>query len=233
MLTINELFASIQGEGNEAGKPTIFIRFTGCDFKCHFCDSKHTWLKSNKDIKLSAEDLFERVKELKIKHVTLTGGNPALYKEPMKEFVKILKENGYEISIETQGSIYRDWFKYIDNIVISPKNIPNRPLNEEEYKETIQKIIDNHKKTLIIKIPVFNDDDIKWIKNFVKFDGDYKLFLSVGNEYLNDDDISKFRDKILTKYEWLINKVLEDEELHKCIVLPQIHTLIWANKQEV
>ena len=233
MLIINEMFKSVQGEGNEAGKPTIFIRFTGCDFKCHFCDSKHTWSISREDEKLSPDQLFKKVETFGTKHVTLTGGNPAIHQDEMKEFVKLLKENYYEISMETQGSIYRDWFSYIDNIVISPKNINNRPLEDEEYQKIIQKIIDNKRNTLIIKIPVFNEDDLRWIKEFVNFKGDYEIFLSVGNEHLDNEDISEFREKILNKYEWLINKVLEDKELNRCNVLPQIHTLVWGNKKGV
>ena len=230
MLIVNELFKSVQGEGNEAGRVTAFIRFTGCDFKCPFCDSKHTWTVNENNKKYTPEELFREVEKLKVNHITLTGGNPAIWNDEMREFLEIMKENEYFISMETQGSIYKDWFKLIDNIVISPKNIPNRPINEVKYKETIQTIIDNA-QNVIIKTPVFNTDDIQWVKNFVKFNGDYKIYLSVGNEHLDETDGDKFRKLILEKYLWLIEEVLKDEELKNYNVLPQLHTLVWINEQ--
>lgn len=231
MLIVNEIFKSIQGEGNEIGRITAFIRFTGCDFKCSFCDSKHTWSIEEKSVKYTPLELFKKVEELKVNHITLTGGNPAIYNDEMKEFLEILKEHNYFISMETQGSIYKDWFKLLDNLVISPKNIENRPIKDEEYKSIIQKIINNAKK-VIIKTPIFNTEDIKWIKEFITFTGDFDIYLSVGNEYLEETNPDKFRKLILNKYLWLIEEVLKDEELKNYNVLPQLHTLLWINERE-
>ena len=77
-MRVNEIFKSIQGEGNEAGRVTCFVRFVGCDFKCPFCDSKHTWTTSNTDFDVTPQEFFEEVEKFKVNHVTLTGGNPAL-----------------------------------------------------------------------------------------------------------------------------------------------------------
>lgn len=236
-MRINEIFKSIQGEGNEAGRVTCFIRFVGCDFKCPFCDSKHTWTTSKYDLDVTPRELFEKVEELKVNHVTLTGGNPALLKDDMKEFLLLLKENNYKVSIETQGSIYRDWFYLLDSITISPKFIDHY-LSEEKYIDNINSIIDianDYGIPTIIKTPIFNKEDLEKYKDFTsKLDGKFFRYLSVGNSWTNlDNDDRHLQELILERYKQIIEWALQDEELKDVCVLPQIHTLVWSNRQGV
>ena len=236
-MRINEIFKSIQGEGNEAGRVTCFIRFVGCDFKCPFCDSKHTWKQCDNDFDLTPTELFNKVEEFKVNHVTLTGGNPALLKDDMKEFILLLKKNNYRVAIETQGSIYRDWFYLLDNITISPKFIEHY-LSEDKYVDNINSIIDianDYNIPVIIKTPIFTKEDLETYKHFTsKIEGKFSRFLSVGNSwtYLENDD-KHFQELILERYRDIINWALEDEELKDVYVLPQIHTLVWQNLQGV
>lgn len=234
-MRINEIFKSIQGEGNEAGRVTCFIRFVGCDFKCPFCDSKHTWKSSSFDLQLTPEELFEKVKEFNVNHVTLTGGNPALHGSDMEQFIALLKENDYKVSIETQGSIYRNWFYLLDNITISPK-FTGHNLPIEEYVDNINSIIDianDYDIPVIIKSPIFDKDDLLKYKNFTsKLQGRFSRFLSVGNSWTNLDDKDCYLQVLLlARYKDIIEWVLDDEQLNDVSVLPQIHTLVWSNLQ--
>ena len=239
-LNLIEIFRSVQGEGNEAGKITTFVRLGGCDFKCPWCDSKHTWNPGQNGEMLTVEEMFNKIESFACKHVTFTGGNPAIWVKPMEELVKLLKLNGYQLSMETQGSQYRTWMANIDNLVISPKNIPDscKSVTDKEYKETIQRIIDlrdTFGRKTIIKTPIFNQDDLEWVKEFVNFDGKYEVYLSVGNDWIDMEDTVQFRTLILDRYKWIIEQVVADSWFveRKASVLPQVHCLVWDNKTGV
>ena len=235
-INVIEMFKSIQGEGNEVGKITTFLRLGGCSFRCGFCDSKQTWEPGKHGRMIEVDDLVNELEQYKTKHVTITGGNPAIWKEPMLELVLKLKEMRYTIAMETQGDIFQPWMSVIDNMVISPKNIENLPITIEQYKENIQKIIDRRgSKTTIIKTPIFNKDDLNWFKDFVQFDGNYKIYLSVGNDWTDMTDTAKFRELILARYKWLIEEVLQDQWFvdRQTCVIPQVHVLVWDNKAGV
>lgn len=120
MLYINELFASIQGEGSYTGTPSVFIRFQGCKCQCSFCDTKHTWkLGEPNDKPLSfalqkadcahyatttAKELAATIAEKfpKIKHVVMTGGEPCLF--DLAPLCDLLEKQGRTVQIETSGT---------------------------------------------------------------------------------------------------------------------------------
>lgn len=92
-LNVNNIFRSVEGEGKEVGTPTVFVRLSGCDFKCPFCDTKESWL--NGEIVESSEVAQKVEKQLDATHVSrlsITGGNPFLQPRGMlslmNEFVK-------------------------------------------------------------------------------------------------------------------------------------------------
>lgn len=111
---INEIFYSIQGEGEHTGKAAVFIRFSGCNLKCSFCD---TDFKSF--VEATAEQIVERVKELgkDCRFVVLTGGEPTLQADI--RLIDMLHEAGYYVAMETNGTkpvvIPVDW------VTVSPK----------------------------------------------------------------------------------------------------------------
>ena len=90
MLTINEIFQSIQGEGKTAGRPAIFVRLSGCNLTCDWCDTKYTWHKDHleKGTKWSKTDLHHHITtNYSCKRIIFTGGEPLLQKEAIKEFI--------------------------------------------------------------------------------------------------------------------------------------------------
>ena len=113
MKKINEIFYSLQGEGYHTGVPSVFIRFSGCNLKCGFCDTRHeegSWMKE--------EEIFDEVKKYPAKLVVLTGGEPSLHID--EDFIKRLKEStGKTIAIETNGT--HELPEGIDWITLSPK----------------------------------------------------------------------------------------------------------------
>lgn len=115
MYKLVEIFESLQGEGRNVGRPVVFVRFAGCNLACPWCD---TDVKTR--FELALEDLVAEVKRFRAKSVILTGGEPTLVKG-MAEFVVALKEAGYWIGVETNGSNEPDWFTFVDYVACSPK----------------------------------------------------------------------------------------------------------------
>jgi len=119
-MKLNEIFYSIQGEGFWAGTPAIFIRFAGCNLKCSFCDTDYVF-----KFDITPSKLLKIVSSYKSKHIILTGGEPALQldinKKGYSEFIRKLREAGYYIQIETNGTIKLP--NNIDWITVSPKDI--------------------------------------------------------------------------------------------------------------
>lgn len=74
MKKINEIFYSLQGEGFHVGTPAVFVRFSGCNLKCEFCDTRH-----EEGVMMSDEEIVEKVCQYPCKTVILTGGEPGLW----------------------------------------------------------------------------------------------------------------------------------------------------------
>ena len=117
-IEINEIFDSLQGEGSRVGTYTIFIRFAGCNLKCPFCDTNHLPI-----MKLTVSEIIEKIKEINpaCKDVTITGGEPGLQYHGLLELCMQLKELGYFIAVESNGTFFLPDI-YIDWIAVSPKN---------------------------------------------------------------------------------------------------------------
>ena len=110
---INEIFYSLQGEGYWTGVPMIFVRFSGCNLQCDFCDTEHETFTEMTDAEILAE-----ISAFPIKRVCLTGGEPALQID--EDFINLLREKMYYIHIETNGTIELPYG--IHWITMSPKS---------------------------------------------------------------------------------------------------------------
>ena len=128
-LPINELFYSLQGEGRLAGVPSVFIRTSGCNLRCWFCDSYHTSWEPQGSW-LIVDDIIDEVQiHEDAEHVVLTGGEPMIHEESA-DLLDRLSELGYHTTVETNGTIYRD--AAIDLASISPKLESSTPTPERD-----------------------------------------------------------------------------------------------------
>ncbi|MDG5759995.1 7-carboxy-7-deazaguanine synthase QueE [Natronococcus sp. A-GB1] len=130
-LPINELFYSLQGEGTLAGVPSVFVRTSGCNLRCWFCDSYHTsWEPTH--ARMSLEEIVAEVEaHAEADHVVLTGGEPLLHEESV-DLLDALEERGYHTTVETNGTIYRE--APINLASISPKLESSTPTSERDPK---------------------------------------------------------------------------------------------------
>lgn len=112
MRKINEIFYSLQGEGFHVGTPAVFVRFSGCNLKCSFCDTLHepgTWM--------SDEEILSRICNYPARMVVLTGGEPGLWIDD--DFIERLHAIGKYVCIETNGT--QRLPAAIDWVTCSPK----------------------------------------------------------------------------------------------------------------
>lgn len=101
MLTINEIFYSIQGESSHAGEPCVFVRLTGCHLRCTYCDTEYSFYAGKK---MDIQEILKEIQKFKCKTVEITGGEPLLQEE-VYPLMDILVEQGYKILLETSGAI--------------------------------------------------------------------------------------------------------------------------------
>ena len=112
MKKVNEIFYSLQGEGYHTGCPAVFVRFSGCNLKCSFCDTCH-----EEGTFMSDQEIVEAVKAYPAKMVVLTGGEPGLWVD--EALVTLLHRAGKYVCIETNGT--RPLPMEIDWVTCSPK----------------------------------------------------------------------------------------------------------------
>ncbi|HEX9288380.1 MAG TPA: radical SAM protein [Anaeromyxobacteraceae bacterium] len=98
-MRVTEIFFSIQGEGTRAGRPCVFVRFTGCDLRCGYCDTAYAFHGGHD---LTRDDILTEVARHPCKLVLLTGGEPLLQRE-LPELARDLLGRGYEVTVETHG----------------------------------------------------------------------------------------------------------------------------------
>jgi len=101
MLTVNEIFYSIQGESTRSGEPCIFIRLTACNLRCTYCDTAYAFYDGKK---MSIQEILKEIQKFNCKTVEVTGGEPLLQEE-VYPLMDILVDNFYAVLLETSGSI--------------------------------------------------------------------------------------------------------------------------------
>lgn len=101
MLTVNEIFHSIQGESTYAGQPCVFVRLTYCNLRCDYCDTTYSYFEGTE---MSVEDVIAQVESYNCRLVEITGGEPLLQEET-PELARRLLENGHTVLVETSGSL--------------------------------------------------------------------------------------------------------------------------------
>jgi 7-carboxy-7-deazaguanine synthase len=112
---IYEIFESVQGEGIWTGIPATFVRLSGCNLRCHWCDTKENW--SGKADQMTTEEILSKIK---LEHVIVTGGEPLLY--DLTDLFELLCKKGKKVHIETNGTqAWKETYPSNIWITVSPK----------------------------------------------------------------------------------------------------------------
>ena len=108
-----EIFASIQGEGINIGRPSAFLRLAQCNLTCSWCDTKYTWDWRNFDIhvetkKMNISEIGNAIDYLGMSRLVITGGEPLIQQDNLLSLTALLHDKGYALEIETNGTIFPD-----------------------------------------------------------------------------------------------------------------------------
>jgi 7-carboxy-7-deazaguanine synthase len=135
-MKVAEIFASLQGEGLLAGTPSTFVRASGCNLRCVWCDTPYTsWEPEGES--LSVGDVLDRVRSLPPRHAVVTGGEPLLFSEAV-ELCRSLRRAGWHVTVETAGTVLPEDAGRLaadpiaDLMSISPKLASSGPPAETE-----------------------------------------------------------------------------------------------------
>lgn len=180
-MKVVEIFNSIEGEGNRAGFLATFIRLYGCNLKCSYCDTRYG-CEGDGFTEMSFEDILNKVKELESKRITLTGGEPLLTSEGW-QLATILAVNGFEVNIETNGSIALPTNKHHNIFYTMDWKSPSSGMSDKMIKENIDRLVASTEPRLpnVLKFVVGDSRDLfamrELIENY-KYKGmDYPLHL--------------------------------------------------------
>ncbi|MNB67143.1 7-carboxy-7-deazaguanine synthase [compost metagenome] len=253
-MPIMEIFGpTIQGEGMVIGRKTMFVRTGGCDYSCAWCDSAFTWNGEEKATMMTSMEVFEKLVALgtvftndgegnarahtNFSHVTISGGNPALIGDAMAEFIDICTDNRISVGLETQGTRWQHWFLSVDDLTISPKPPSSGMVTDfEKLDNIVNKLtemadVSHESYNFTLKVVVFDDADFAYAKQIHQRYPHVGFYVSVGNEDAKtEEDIS---GRLINKLDWLWGKVLNDPAMNNVRPLPQLHTIVWANKRGV
>src|SRR5437868_11581437 len=126
-MNIAEIFYSVQGEGTLVGVPSVFVRTSGCNLRCVWCDTPYTSWKPE-GLKMSIADICARVEAFRARHVVVTGGEPMMF-EQVVPLTEGLRNLGLHITIETAGTVFHP--VQCDLMSISPKLANSTPHQRE------------------------------------------------------------------------------------------------------
>jgi 7-carboxy-7-deazaguanine synthase len=126
-MRISELFYSIQGEGKLSGVPSAFVRASGCNLRCVWCDTPYaSWEPQGEDV--SVEQIVQRVRGFGAKHVVITGGEPMIMPD-IEALCAAMKDAGHHVTIETAATVWRP--VKLDLASLSPKLSNSTPWDRE------------------------------------------------------------------------------------------------------
>jgi len=157
---ITEIFYSIQGEGIFAGLPMIFIRFTGCNLRCKWCDTPYSY-SGGSDMDL--EEIMENIKPYTSNTVFLTGGEPLIQNSINSLVDRLLREN-YRVIIETNGSIDISHFSGSEVIISMDIKCPSSGMSKYNKISNLSLL----KETDQLKFVVFDRNDMDYAFDILK-----------------------------------------------------------------
>jgi 7-carboxy-7-deazaguanine synthase len=239
-ILVAEIFGpTVQGEGPLIGRPTVFVRTGGCDFRCSWCDTLYAVLPERRHewAAMTADDILAKVEGLSGGQpltISLSGGNPAL--QPLAPLIKRGRRQGYPFCLETQGSVAQPWFRDLDWLLLSPK--PPSSGMDTDWTALDQCLsAGTGGPRIAIKVTVFDDADYDFARTAAARFRHLPFYLQVGNPApgRSDDDWSGRAaddDELRRRYRWLLEKASGDRWFDTTI-LPQLHVYVWGNKRGV
>jgi len=203
-LRISEIFYSLQGEARTVGCPTVFVRLTGCPLRCGYCDTEYAFYGGQW---LAFGDILAGIREYTQRYVTVTGGEP-LAQRPCREFLKLLCDQGYEVSLETSGALDIAGIDPRVSIVMDLKT----PGSGEEAKNLYANLAHLAKNDQI-KFVICDRTDYEWSRDKLKehqLDKICEVLFSPCHGQLNPTDLAEWilQDRLPVRMQVQLHKLL-------------------------
>ena len=209
-MKVNEIFYSLQGEGKWTGLSNIFIRTTGCNLRCSYCDTKYAYEEGSE---ISVEEIVNEIQKFPCKYVCITGGEPLLQDEIM-DLIENLLMRGYRICLETNGSVNIEKIVGKESLIVSLDiKCPSSKMHEKMELNNLFYLTKN--------------DQLKFV---IKNKGDYNYAKSIIGEYKPQSTIF-FQPVWGTNPKELSSWILNDN-LNVRLGL-QLHKVIWGDKRGI
>lgn len=227
-MKISEVFATVQGEGLLAGVPSLFIRVSGCNLRCVWCDTPYTSWQPEGEVK-SVEELVEWTAEFPLyKHAVLTGGEPMIFPETV-ELTHRLRDRGMHITVETAGTVYQP--VACDLMSISPKLANSAPwdreprwaVRHEELRiqwDVLQRLVKEYECQL--KFVVAEPGDLAEVEGIVT-----RLSVEPRRVLLMPEGVEA--SALDARSRWLV-EICKETGYRFC---PRLHILIWGHRRGV
>lgn len=167
---VTEVFLSIQGEGVYAGEPQIFVRFHGCNMRCAFCDTPQGEAPGDSSIRAIVDKISKTNKDKKTKAVAITGGEPLLHSHFLKVLLPALRERGYKIHLDTNGTLpdrLKEVIDLVDTVAMDIK-LPSSTKDRHFWEEHLEFLKIAKTKEVFIKTVVTNETHEADIERAVK-----------------------------------------------------------------
>ena len=165
MLKINEIYHSVQGESTSAGRPCVFVRLTYCNLRCTYCDTEFAFYDGKE---VSVRQVIDEVEKYRCKLVEITGGEPLVQMEEYLDLMNVLCDLGYEVMIETGGSLSIKDINTRVKIIMDLK-CPSSGMEKKNLYENLQYLKPNDE----LKFVIGNREDYEWTVEKIK---KYSLF---------------------------------------------------------
>ena len=158
MIKVNEIFFSIQGESSRAGLPCVFVRLTYCNLRCSYCDTEYAFYEGSD---FSIDEIVDRVKSYNCNLVEITGGEPLMQNECL-DLMKILCDSGFDVMLETGGSLP---INSIDPrvMIIMDFKCPSSGMMKKNLFANIKFLKNNDE----VKFVIGNREDYEWSKKII------------------------------------------------------------------
>ena len=207
-LRITEIFFSLQGESRTSGYTTVFIRLTGCPLRCEYCDTAYAFKGGEW---FSFEDIVTEVKKYNTKYITVTGGEPLAQKRCI-DLLKILCDEGYDVSLETCGALD---ISQVDERVSRVMDLKT-PASKEESKNLYSNIelLTTHDQ---LKFVICDRNDYEWaVKKIKEYDllSRCEVLFSTSHQQLKPQQLADWiiEDHLAVRFQMQLHKYLWNDE---------------------
>ena len=158
MLKVNEIYQSIQGESSKAGLPCVFIRLTYCNLRCTYCDTEYAFYEGEDK---SIGEIIKEVKKYGCQLVEVTGGEPLVQEESL-DLMKKLCDEGFDVMLETGGSLP---IENVDKrvLIVMDLKCPSSKMEKKNLYENIEHL----KPADEVKFVIGNREDYYWAKEII------------------------------------------------------------------